>query len=122
MILFGDIVGIYAGFASRLLGLSVIAYATLRHDLPDLRRLSLVALRVVVLASITAVLYVVFLLVAGFLVGGLGSTARLQVVVPAVVLSVLLAAVVDVALGPRLQRHLDRTVLGQKLRCTESPS
>jgi len=113
MVFFGDIAGIYVGFASRLLGLSVIAYATLRHDLPDLRRLSLVALRVVVLASITAVLYVVFLLVAGFLVGGLGSTARLQVVVPAVVLSVLLAAVVDVALGPRLQRHLDRTVLGR---------
>ena len=113
LVLFVDVAGTYVGLALRLIGLSVIAYATLRHDLPDLRRWTLVSLRVVVLASITAVLYVVFLVAAGFLAGGLGSTARLQVVVPAVVLSVLLAAVVDVALGPRLQRHLDRTVLGR---------
>jgi signal transduction histidine kinase len=113
MVFVGGIAGAYAGLASRLLGFSIVAYAILRHDLPDLRRLSLVALRVVVLASITAVLYVVFLLAAGLVVGGLGSPASLQVVVPAVVLSVLLAAVVDVALGPRLHRYLDRTVLGR---------
>jgi signal transduction histidine kinase len=113
MILFVDIAGISAGLAFRLLGLAVIAYAALRHDLADLRRLSLVSLRVVVLASITTVLYVVFLLAGSFLVGGLGRSARLQVIVPAVVLSVLLAALVDVALGPRLQRYLDRTVLGR---------
>ena len=105
--------GTYAGLALRLFGLIGMAYATLRHDLPDLRRLSLVSLRVVVLASITTVLYVVFLLAAGFLVGGLDDTTRLQIVVPALVLAVLLAAVVDVALGPRLQRYLDRTVLGR---------
>ena len=113
IILVADFAGIYAGLAFRLLGLAVIAYAVLRHDLPDLRRRSLISLRVVVLASITTVLYVVFLLAAGFLVGGLGSTARLHVVVPAIVLAVLLAAIVDVALGPRLQRYLDRTVLGR---------
>jgi signal transduction histidine kinase len=105
--------GIYAGLAFRLLGLAAIAYAVLRHDLPDLRHRSLMSVRVVVLASITTVLYVVFLLVAGFLVGGLGSTARLRIIVPAVVVAVVLAALVDVALGPRLQRYLDRTVLGR---------
>ena len=113
MVLFVDLAGIYVGLAFRLAGLFVIAYATLRHDLRDLRRLSLVSLRVVVLASITAVLYAVFLLVAGFLVGGFGSPDRLQVIVPAAALSVLLAAVIDVVLGPRLQRYLDRTVLGR---------
>ena len=112
-ILFVYTAGTYAGLALRLFGLVVIAYATLRHDLLDLRRLSLVLLRVVVMASITTALYLVFLLAAGFLVGGLGNTTRLQIVVPAGVLAVLLAAVVDVALGPRLQRYLDRTVLGR---------
>ncbi len=113
MILSVGAAGAYAGLAFRLAGLVVVAYAILRHDLPDLRRLSLILLRVVVLASITTVLYVTFLLAGSLLVGGLGNTARLQVVVPAVVLSVLLAAVVDVVLGPRLQRYLDRTVLGR---------
>jgi signal transduction histidine kinase len=102
-----------AGFALRLLGLSVIAFAVLRHDLPDLKRSSLVALRIVVLAGITAVLYAAFVLIAGLLVGGLGFTTRPQVVVPAIILSVLLAAIIDVALGPRLHRYLDRTVLGR---------
>ena len=47
--------------------------------------------------------------------GGLGSTLRLQVVVPAVVISVVLAAVIDVAVSPRVHRYLDRTVLGRNL-------
>lgn len=115
LILVGVVGTAYAGFALRLLGLAVITFAVLRHELLDLRRLGLVALRVTVLASITAVLYVAFLLIAGFLSGGLGSTARLGVVIPVVVVSVLLAAVVDVSLGPRLHRYLDRTVLGRNL-------
>jgi len=113
MILLGGTASSYAGFATRLLGLFVISFAVLRHDLPDLKRLSLVGLRVVVLAGITAVLYSAFLLVAGLLVGGLSFATRPQVVVPAVLLSVLLAAIIDVALGPRLHRYLDRTVLGR---------
>jgi signal transduction histidine kinase len=108
----GTAVG-YAGFAIGLIGLSVIAFAVLRHDLPDLKRSSLVALRVVVLAGITAVLYGAFVLVAGLLVGGLGFTTRPQLMVPAIILSVLIAAVIDVAVGPRLHRYLDRTVLGR---------
>ena len=113
MILLGGTASSYAGFATRLLGLFVISFAVLRHDLPDLKRLSLVGLRVVVLAGITAVLYSAFLLVAGLLVGGLSFATRPQVVVPAVILSILLAAVIDVVLGPRLHRYLDRTVLGR---------
>ena len=89
----------YAGLASRLVGLAVIAFAILRHDLPDLKHLSLVALRVGVLASITSVLYVTLLLTAGLLAGGLDSAAKLQVVLPAVIGSVLVAAVIDVAFG-----------------------
>ena len=115
LITFGVTSAGYAGLAFRLLGSSVIAFAVLRHDLPDLKHLSLVALRVVVLATITSVLYVAFLLAAGFLAGGLDSAARLQVVLPALIASVLVAAVVDVALGPRLHRHLDRTFLGRNL-------
>ncbi len=115
LVLAGSAAAIYAGFALRLFGLSVVTFAVLRHELPDLRRLSLVALRVVVLASMTAALYVVFLLAAGIVGGGLGGTARLEVVIPIVVVAVLLAAVVDVFLGPRLHRYLDRTVLGRNL-------
>lgn len=107
--------GAYVGLASHLLGLGVFAFAILRHDLPDLKHQGLIALRVVVLATITAVFYVACLLVAGVLVGGLGSTARLQVVVPAAVIAVLLAAVIEVTLGPRIHLHLDRTVLGRNL-------
>ncbi len=115
MVLAGGLAVTYVGFAFRLLGLSVITSAVLRHELPDLRRQSLVALRVTVLAGLTAALYLAFLLGAGFLGGGLGSTARLGVVIPVVVASVLLAAVIDVSLSPRLHRYLDRTVLGRNL-------
>jgi signal transduction histidine kinase len=112
-VLVGGIPAVYVGFALRLLGSAMVAFATLRYDLPDLRRLSLVVLRVAILAALTAALYLLFLLAAGLVWGSFAEVPPLAVVAPAIILAVLVAAVVDVALGPRLHRFFDRTVLGQ---------
>jgi signal transduction histidine kinase len=113
LVLAGEIPAVYVGLAVRLLGSAIITFALLRHDLPDLRRLSLVVLRVVIVAALTAALYLLFLLAAGLVWGSFVEIPKLAVVAPAVILAVLVAAVVDVALGPRLHRFFDRTVLGQ---------
>jgi signal transduction histidine kinase len=113
LIFIGGIPEFYAGLALRLLGFAIITFTISRFDLPDLRQLSLVSVRFLVMASLTAVLYLVLLLVAGLVMGGPGELSRLTIVAPAVVLAVLIAAGVDVALGPRLNRFFERTVLGQ---------
>lgn len=109
----GGIPDVHIGLALRLLGFAVITFAISRFDLPDLRQLSLVSVRFVVMACLTALLYLVFLLLMGLVVGGRGEFSRLAVVAPAVILAVLIAAGVDVALGPRVNRFFERTVLGQ---------
>ncbi|MGD9047509.1 MAG: histidine kinase dimerization/phospho-acceptor domain-containing protein, partial [Anaerolineae bacterium] len=113
LVLLGGFPGVYVGLAFRLLGLAFLALATLRYDLPDLRRLSLIVLRVLIMAVLTAVIYLIFLLAAGFLVGRVYELPQLALVAPALVLAVLVAALVDVGLSPRLHRFFDRTVLGQ---------
>jgi hypothetical protein len=113
LVFLGGIPAVYVGLAARLLGLAIITLAILRYDLPDLRRLSLVVLRVIIMAGLTAVLYLFFLLVTGLVVGSFVELPQPAVVAPAIILAVLIAALVDVALGPRLRRFFDRTVLGQ---------
>jgi signal transduction histidine kinase len=113
LVLLGGFPLVYVGLTLRLLGLAFLTLAILRYDLPDLRRLSLIVLRVLIMAGLTAVLYLFFLLLAGLLVGRYYELPQLAIVAPALVLAVLVAALVDVALGPRLHRFFDRTVLGQ---------
>lgn len=114
LVLVGGGAAIYAGFAVRLLGLSVVVLALLRYDLPDLRRLWLNLVRVFLLAVSTAVLYVAVLLGVGLLTRRSFQLAQPATVVPALVLAVFLAAVADVMLAPRLHRFFDRSVLGQR--------
>jgi signal transduction histidine kinase len=112
LVLIGGIPDVQIGLALRLLGFAVITFAISRFDLPDLRQLSLVSVRFVVMACLTAALYLVFLLMAGLVSGG-GELSQLTFIAPAVVLAVLIAAGVDVALGLRLNRIFERTILGQ---------
>lgn len=109
----GGIPDVHIGLALRLLGFAVITFAISRFDLPDLRQLSLVSVRFTVMACLTAALYLVILLMAGLVVSGPEELSRLTIVAPVVVLAVLIAAGVDVILGPRLNRFFERTVLGQ---------
>ena len=109
-----NVPAVYIGFALRLLGLSVAVLALLRYDLPDLRHRTLILLRVFLLVVLTAALYSVVLLGLALLAEGsllLGSAASL---IPALILAVFVAAVVDVLLAPRLHRFFDRSVLGQR--------
>jgi GAF domain-containing protein len=105
---------VYSGLTVRLLGLSVIVLALLRYDLPDLRRLTLVLLRVFLLTIVTAALYLVVLLGVGLLLERSLLIARAASIVPFLILAVFFAAVADVALAPRLHRFFDRLVLGQR--------
>lgn len=109
----GGVPDIYVGLATRLFGFCILTFALLRYDLPDLRRVSLTVLRVLIMAGLTAMLYLAFLLVGSLGAAGLGVSRDPAVTVPAVVLAVLIAAVVDVTLAPRLHRFFDRTVLGR---------
>jgi signal transduction histidine kinase len=113
LVFFGGIPDVHVGLVLRLLGFFMIAFAISRFDLPDLRQLSLFSVRFIVMACLTAFLYLIFLLMAGLVVSGPGEFPRLAIVAPAVVLAVLLAAGVDVVVGPRLNRFFERTVLGQ---------
>lgn len=111
LVLLGGTLAVYVGLTARLLGLAVVTFALLRYDLPDLRRLSLVVVRVIILAGLTALLYLLFLSVAGLVVGR--NLPQPAVIAPAIVLAVVIAALIDVSLAPRLHRFFDRTVLGQ---------
>lgn len=114
LILFsGGMPQVYVGFAVRLLGLSVAVLALLRYDLPDLRRFALMMLRILLLSILTAALYFAVLLAASLVVQRSLVLAGATSIVPALIIAVLLAAVVDVLLAPRLHRFFDRTVLGQ---------
>lgn len=114
LVLIGGVPDIYVGFAARLLGFSILTFAVLRYNLPDLRRVVLIALRVVIMVGLTAAVYLAFLFVAGLAIGSLVSPLQPEIVVPAAIVAVLIGSVVDVALGPRLHRYFDRTVLGQR--------
>jgi hypothetical protein len=85
LIFIGGIPDVYVGLASRLLGFSILTFAILRYDLPDLRRVGLVVLRVIVMAALTAIVYLSFLFVAGFITGGIAVLERLEVAAPAVI-------------------------------------
>lgn len=104
----------YVGFTIRLLGLSVVVLTLLRYDLPDLRRLALVLLRAVLLTVLTAALYFLVLMGVGLLAERSLVLTRAASIVPALILAVFLAAVVDVTLAPRLHRFFDQRVLGQR--------
>jgi len=113
LIFVGLVPNLYVGLAVRLFGFTLVTFAILHYDVPDLRRLGLVVLRVALMAGLTAGLYLIFLLVAGVVVGGWSGTLRLVVTVPVLIVAVLIAAGIDVSLAPRLHRYFDRTVLGQ---------
>jgi signal transduction histidine kinase len=113
LVLVGLIPGLYVGLAARLFGFTLVALAILHYDLPDLRRLGLMVLRVTLMAGLTAALYLFFLLAAGALSGAWSGIPRSPVAVPALIVAMLIAAAIDVSLAPRLHRFFDRTVLGQ---------
>ncbi|MBN1661823.1 MAG: GAF domain-containing protein [Anaerolineae bacterium] len=113
LILVSRLPEMYVGFAARLLALSIVTFALLRYHLPDLRRLTLSAVRIILLTVITASVYILFLAAALFL-----STASLNVsetvlLLSPLALAVVLAALLDVILGPRLHERFERTVLGR---------
>jgi signal transduction histidine kinase len=111
LILIGGIPDVYVGLAARLLGFSIAAFAVLHYDLPDVRWLSLVALRVALLSGLTAFFYLFVVLTVGYASGIFSSQAGLVFVGSGFGLSLLLAAMVDVLLAPRLNRLFDRIIL-----------
>jgi signal transduction histidine kinase len=113
LILFDGIPDVQVGLASRLLGFCILAFATLRYDLLDIKRFSLLSIRFVALSGLTFLLYLVALLSASHVSGTMPELPRLAVVAPSVGFALLVAAGADVFLGPRLHRLFDRAFLGQ---------
>lgn len=111
-VLFNGVPGVYIGFAIRLLGFFVTAFAILHHELPDLRRWILGAIRFVFLSGIVFSLYFVILLIASYISGSFPSWQHLDISWAIFIPSLLFAAILDVILGPRLHRFFDRAILG----------
>ena len=114
LLLIGGVPDIYVGFAARLIGFSIAAFAILRYDLPDIRQLTLAGVRLALLSGLTASLYLAGLLIAGYASGTLPNLAHPVMVGTAVGLALLIVALVDVMLSPHLHRMFDRTILGQR--------
>jgi signal transduction histidine kinase len=113
LIVAADGPGTYAGFVARFLGFCIVTVALLRYDLPDIRRLSLASLRIILLAALSAILYAVAALAAILVVEVRWGVARREFLLPALLVALLGAAAVDVAVRPSLRRFFDRTVLGR---------
>jgi len=111
LIWIGGIPDVYVGLAARLLGFVTAALAVLRYDLPDVRWLSLLALRVAILSGLTAAFYLFVVLTVGYASGVFASRAGLVFVGSGLGLALLLAAAIDVLLAPRLHRLFDRIIL-----------
>jgi signal transduction histidine kinase len=112
LIIAGGSPDVHVGFVVRLAGFCVATVTMLRYDLPDIRRLAFASLRVFLLAAVSSLLYGLPVVAAILLVGALWGIARLGFLLPAVLLAVLGAALVDVAVRPSLQRLFDRSVFG----------
>jgi signal transduction histidine kinase len=113
LVLVSAIPDVHAGLTARLLGFGIAAFALLYYNLPDVKRFSLVSLCFVLLSGLTALVYLVALLVVTRVSGIMPDPGQWMADLPAVALALLLAAGVDVLLRPRLQHLLNRTVLGQ---------
>jgi signal transduction histidine kinase len=111
--LFDGVAGVHIGLAVRLLGFFVLAFSTLHHDLPDVKRFVLAGTRFALLAGLTLSLYLIALLSASYASITFPGVPGLEVVWPAFVLALLMAAIIDVWLAPRLHRLFDRTFLGR---------
>jgi len=112
LIVVGGSPAVYVGFVARLLGFCLVTFTLLRYDLPDIRRVSLASLRIFLLAAVSSLLYALAVIAAILLVDTLWGLARLEFLVPALLLAILGAAIVDVVVRPSLRRFFDRTVLG----------
>jgi signal transduction histidine kinase len=113
LILLDGLASVYAGLDVRLLGFGLVTFAMVRHNLPDIKRSVLAGVRLVILAGLTAGVYLFAVFLGGWLIGALPDLSRWLVVVPVLFGALLLAAVVDVSLGPRLSRLFDRLFLGR---------
>jgi signal transduction histidine kinase len=112
LILFAGAPFLVVGSCLRLVGLAIATYAVLRHDLPDLQVQWLALVRVASSAGVTAMLYLAVLFVATLLSGTLFRLPRPEVLMPAVGVAVLLVALIDVIVGPAIQRLIDRAIYG----------
>jgi signal transduction histidine kinase len=113
LIVAGGSPGVYVGFVARLVGFCIVTITLLRYDLPDIRRLSLASLRIILLAAASAILFTLATGAAILVVDARWGLARLEFLVPALLVALLGAALVDVVLRPSLRSFLDRTVLGR---------
>jgi signal transduction histidine kinase len=114
LILLDGTSNVYIGLVARLIGFSIAAFAVLRYDLPDIRQLTLTGIRVALLSGLTACLYLAGLLLAAWASGAVADLSQPLVVGLAIGLALLIVAIVDVTLGPRLHRILDRAILGEQ--------
>lgn len=102
----------YIGFLARLLGFCIVTVTLLRYDLPDIRRLGLGSLRIVLLATVSALLYTVAVVGTILATGSFREMARLEFLLPVLLAAILGTAIIDVTVRPSLRRFFDRTVLG----------
>jgi signal transduction histidine kinase len=109
LVLTGGVPHVYLGLTARWLGLVLATFAVLRYDLPDIRRRTFQGLRFAILWGLTAIFYIVAVLVTIRVL----DTYPAQVSMGWVLLAVLLAATAaDIVLRPHLRRVLDRALLG----------
>jgi signal transduction histidine kinase len=113
LVLVGGIPDVYVGLAARLLGFSIVTFALLRYDLPDVERFSRASLCFAVLTGLTSFLYLGVLFGLVRVTGVFADASRSLVAVPVLVLGLVVATGVDLLLRPRLRHLLDRIVMGQ---------
>ncbi len=114
LVLIGNIPDLYLGLTARLLGLCLATLAVLRYHLPDVRRLLLSSVRLLLLCGLTAGVYLAILLPGAYLSGTLPILLRSAAAGWLLGLALLLGVIADVAFSPYLRRLLDRILLDQE--------
>ncbi len=114
LILLDGMPDLYIGLAARLLGFGLATLAVLRYHLPDVRRLGLLTIRLLLLCGLTAAVYLAAVLIGAYLAGTLPALFRSAAAGGILGLALLIGVLADVTLSPHLRRLLDRAFLDQE--------
>ncbi len=114
LVLFDGMPDLYVGLAARLLGFCLATFAVLRYYLPDVKRLGLAGVRLLLLCGVTAAVYLTAVSLGAYLSGTLPALLQPAAAGWILGLALLIGVLADVTLSPHLRRLLDRVFLDQE--------
>ena len=112
LVLSGSMLLVEIGLAMRLAGLLFAVLAVRRHDLPDVKLVTLRWLRFALLVGVTALLYAGVVALLGYAFDLSPGESNVWLVATGLAMAILITVTVDVASRPRVGRLLDRIFLG----------